>query len=76
MWKTYCRKSVTIRVTNVLEYTELKLYVLEIMLSLNPTAYFYAVKRNRKMKKKDENFPLCVLCCIKNINAQNSVKTG
>lgn len=79
MWKTYCRKSVTIRVTNVLEYTELKLYALEIMLSLNSTAYFCALKRKRKMKKmkkKDDNFPLCVLCCIKNINAQNAISTN
>lgn len=54
MWKTYCRKSVTIRVTNVLEYTELKLYALEIMLSFNSTSYFYALKRKRRMEKKDE----------------------
>jgi len=70
MWKAYCRNSVTIRVTNVLVYSELKFYAFEIMLSLNFIAYFCAVKENMK------TFQYMGFYCVKNINAPNSIRTG
>lgn len=66
IWKTCCKKSVTIKVVNVLEYTELKLYAFEIMLSLNFMAYFYVVKGNKK------TFQYMDFYCTKNVSAPNS----
>lgn len=70
MWKTYCRNSVTIRVTNVLEYIEVKLYACDTNLSLNFMAHFYAVRGNTKTFKYMDFY------CTKTINAPKSIGTG